>query len=144
MSKHVTVTSNAAATPSLDLTIFINYVACIKPSVNFISLFAAPTDSARKEFTLTSDWPRLTISSVRLVTNNAGTPLQNGKAYDAGFTIKKAPEPTKDGLWVYSVAIALAFIDKTTVWGNVVFKTNHPRKPALAIESSVEERNTGN
>jgi hypothetical protein len=144
MSKHVTVTSNAATTPSVDLTILINYVACIKASDQFISIFPAPDDSGRKEITLTSDWPTLKISSVQFVANDAGTPLQNGKGHDVAFVMKKKPEPAKDGLWEYAVSMAIPFLDKTTMWGNFVFKTNHPRKPEFAIEASVEERNTGN
>jgi hypothetical protein len=140
MSKHITVSSNAGNTPEVDLTTYINLVAYIATSTQFLDFFSTGSDSGRKEITLTTDMPNLSITSVLFkVSEDGNKPAwQKGQVITVPFVLKRAPKTNSDGRWDYTLSMAMLLKVPEGLRGNFYIKTNHPQKPELVMGGRLE------
>ncbi|MDR0331213.1 MAG: DUF1573 domain-containing protein [Chitinispirillales bacterium] len=138
MSRGVTVTSNAANTPTLSLTIEANVMAAVEVSENYLTFEGA----GKKTITLSSPKKDLKVSDVIFTPrDNSGVP---GWAINAPHKVnyKFAPSDSAraDGYKVYKLDIDSPGVGGKgagTVIGVFEITTNHPERKGIVIGGEI-------
>jgi len=138
MSRGVTVNSNAANSPTLQLTIEVTITPTIEVSENYI-VFA---NAAPKTMTLSSAKKDLAVSGVVFKPQGGGGGNAPRWASNAPVTIDykfNASDSTRaDGLKVYRLDLTPPSTDGETLSGVFVITTNHPDKKEISINGRTQ------
>jgi hypothetical protein len=137
MSRGVTVTSNAASTPRLSLTIEATVVASIELSQKYIDFESA----AKQTLILASAKKDLKVSGVVFKPQHGG---QNVPAWAANTPLKVkfafAPHSStrEDGLKSYKLDLDTPGDGKEAIEGTFEITTNHPDKKDISVAGRVK------
>lgn len=135
VTKTVAVTTNAANTPSLTLTIEATVVAPIELSESYLNLENAP----KLTLTLSSAKKDLKVSDV--VFKPQGEQNVPGWVANTPIKVKHSFAPTDssrgDGLKIYKLTINAPNTGNETVLGTFEITTNHPNKKDISIGGRV-------
>jgi hypothetical protein len=137
LSKSITVQSNASNSPSMQLTI----TASIKPIIEVSEQYVTLTSQKPHTIVLASAKKDLHISEVILKTTSSGassTPSwQTTVPLQIAFKVASTDSTRPDGLLVFKLDLTAPAVTER-MSGQFVIKTNHPDKPEILLNGSIE------
>jgi hypothetical protein len=139
LSKGITVTSNAANTPTVRLKITATIRSLIDISDRYVSLSAG--DTTMKKLFVTSKKNDLKITAVSFGTetdqaNQAGGTWQAKMPIPVKFSWAPADSTTADGYHIYQLILSAPDID-TLFNGKFRLTTNHPEMPEIILPGTL-------
>ncbi|MCL2183913.1 MAG: DUF1573 domain-containing protein [Chitinispirillia bacterium] len=135
MSRGVTVISNAANTPMLQLTIEATIVQAVEISETYM-IFNGPKPKA---VTLISPKKDLKVAAVVFTPHSGGNTPAWAVNAPLNLTHKLTPGRARDGeLWEYTLEITPPAVKDEVIEGSVHINTNHPEKKEVVITGRIE------
>jgi hypothetical protein len=145
VSKSVSVTSNAENSPSLSLSVKLNFVPAVFASTNYINLVSAKGDSGRENVIVTTDKADLQVKKVLFKANDEGQkPMwQVGMSFDIPYAFKHAAAAKPDGMWDDTLKLVFFSNDTNGVRGEFIITTNHPKKSDVNVQGFIRNAPNG-
>jgi len=140
--KSVTITSNAANSPSLNIFIGANIKPVIGISTSFLRVVTGK-DQKGEKIVLTTAKSDLKIEQVEFKSGPVGGPAaspawQSDLPAFVTYAMVRRPQANADGLYEYELELSLSGGDGQRRYGEFVIKTNHPSKGLLSLRGSLE------
>jgi hypothetical protein len=136
ISKYITVSSNAANTGSMKLTITATIKSVIDISEQYISL----TSQKPHTLTLACEKKDLRVVNVGLSSSAApgATTWQSNLPLPIAYKWTPTDSTRKDGMHVFKLELTAPEV-KDRMAGQLVLTTNHPEKPEIRLQGAIEK-----
>jgi hypothetical protein len=133
LSKHVSVTSNAENSPTVQLTIEATLQAIIEMSENYLALKSGETSHTMY---LSSKKKDLSVSDVTFKADGADSPEFKNVPVSINYNFTPLDSTRSDGYKVYKMVL-VAPKDVRQNSGNFTITTNHPDKKELVVSGGL-------
>jgi hypothetical protein len=138
LSKHITITSNASNTPSLQLTIEATLQAIIDLSENYLNLIIDKSVMPHELF-LYSLKKNLVVSAIAFKLTNSDVPEFKNVPISLKFSWLPTDSVRSDGYKIYKLSLIPPTISQSAN-GEFIIKTNHPDKPEIKINGTISKQ----
>lgn len=140
----MTVFSNAKNTPELRISIGGTVRSDIDVSSRYLDIRPDKKGAWSEEITLSTPMKDLKISEVSFIprdgNNGSGATWQSSLPIFLTFQLTKTDSVKADGYINYKLKLSMSYNEKENHYGDLIIKTNHPKKPELSIQGMVNRK----